>query len=143
MLIYVHYIIPNRENDQDPIDLNDATCLKIVRATKEVPYIDLTELSSIDPSNTELSTPDNATTESMTVTSHLAVQERSLSDDAVSQHCPSTSAACHTPQSETSEVPFPDSESTLEVRTVYYEVEKDTSCVINVSDDVTVLDTAK
>lgn len=122
--------------------MNDVNCQRVVRATQKVPYIDLTELSSIDPSNTELSTPDNATTESVTMTSHLAVQERSFSDEAVSQHCPSTSAAVHTPQSEASETPFPESDSGLdeEGRTVFYEVERDTSCVLNISDDVTVID---
>ncbi|CAL1542802.1 unnamed protein product [Lymnaea stagnalis] len=131
---YVAIAIYNRENDTEPIDLNDSSCQRIVRATKEIPYIDLTELGSMEPSNTEPSTPDNATTESVTVTSHLAIQERSFSDDAVSKHCPSFSAQAHTPQSEESSTPFPDSEE-RDAKTVYYEVEKDTSCVVNVRDD--------
>ncbi|XP_059139647.1 uncharacterized protein LOC131927817 [Physella acuta] len=126
---HIAIAIYNRENDQEPIDMNDMNCVRIVRATKEVPYIDLNELSSIGPSNTEVSTPDNATTESITVTSHLAIQERSFSDDAVSKHCQSSS--------EESPLAFPESENSLEkeAKTVYYEVEKDTSCVLNLSDD--------
>ncbi|KAH9503986.1 hypothetical protein Btru_067491 [Bulinus truncatus] len=123
---HIAIAIYNRENDSEPIDLNDINCLRTVRATKDVPYIDLNELSSTDPSNTELSTPDNATSKSVTITSHLAIQERSFSDDAVSRLSPQP----QTPKSDADDANFDE-----KAKTLYYEVEKDTSCVLNISDN--------
>lgn len=76
-----------RENDQAYIDMDNVFCQRIVRATKEVPYVDFGDRSSLDMYDGEPSTPDNATAESVTVVpSHLALQERSFSEEGMNKH---------------------------------------------------------
>lgn len=79
-----------REHDQDPINFDDAYCQKIIRATKEVPYVTIGESPS-DGFDLELSTPENTTYEGSDVVSHLAQCERSFSSDSMSG-LPSASA---------------------------------------------------
>ncbi|GFS15145.1 Gmk_2 protein [Elysia marginata] len=101
--------IYNREHDQEPIDLQDPGCQRVVKATQEVPYLHLTGAhlphsrqarhhsqspESETPDTTNPHTPDTpytpgtpaspgqASTESVTLTSaRLAVQEKSFSSE--------------------------------------------------------------
>ena len=139
-----------RENDQDPINLDDVFCQRIIRAAKEVPCVDLGELSSLDLYDAEPSTPDNATSESVTLPSHLALQERSFSEEGMNK-----AAFCGTPISDTASLPLEslsispgpgevtsvlleqEGSNSVELhaisdegQTCYSEPEKDNSCVV-------------
>lgn len=126
--------------------MDSSNCQRIIQACKEVPFLDFTatstgtDFSSVEPSHTEVSTPDNMTTESLTLTSHLAVQEKSFSDDAVSSHFVSTAntqsqSQSQSPKSRESGATSLDIEERSE-KIVYCEVEKDTSCVIDMNEHV-------
>ncbi|KAK2155090.1 hypothetical protein LSH36_249g00040 [Paralvinella palmiformis] len=78
-------LIHNRENDQEPIDMDDPMCQEIFRAAEHLIYVEPPPLSGTDTFDTETSTPDRGTNSEPDVQlSHLAEQESSaFSDDNI------------------------------------------------------------
>ncbi|XP_062594006.1 uncharacterized protein LOC134255480 isoform X1 [Saccostrea cucullata] len=72
--------IYNREHEQSPNNLEDAYCQRILKATKEVPYIDLGESMTEDELDPEPSTPENGAEEDLSFL-HIAQQERTFSEE--------------------------------------------------------------
>ncbi|XP_056019360.1 uncharacterized protein LOC125672084 isoform X3 [Ostrea edulis] len=72
--------IYNREHEQSPNNLEDSYCRRIVKATKEVPYIDLSESMTEDEAEFDPSTPENGAEEDPSFL-HIAQQERTFSEE--------------------------------------------------------------
>jgi hypothetical protein len=68
-----------RENEQCALNLDDVMCSAIVRAIKS--FTDIADPMTTDSAEYELSTPDNGV-EPVSIVSHLAEQEQSISDDS-------------------------------------------------------------
>lgn len=132
--------IYNRENDQDPINFEDIYCQRIIKATKEVPYVDVGDPSSPELFEMEPSTPDNGTYgEPINLMSHLAQQEASyFSDDNVGGGTGTNSPALESNMNasmQNSSVDEADSkEDQAEGHIVYEENERDSSCIIELRD---------
>ncbi|CAI9722776.1 Hypothetical predicted protein [Octopus vulgaris] len=127
--------IYNRENDQYPINFEDLYCQRIIKATKEVPYVDVGHLSSPELFELEPSTPDIGTFgEPINLLSHLAQQEASyFSDDNVGGVTGTSSPALDsnmTNSVQNSSVDEPDKDDAVEGHIVYEENERDSSCII-------------
>lgn len=132
--------IYNREHDQDPINFEDIYCQRIIKATKEVPYVDVGDPTSPEFFEMEPSTPDNGTYgEPINLMSHLAQQEASyFSDDNVGGGTGTNSPALESnvnASMQNSSVDEADAkEEPAEGHIVYEENERDSSCIIELQD---------
>ncbi|XP_045212309.2 uncharacterized protein LOC123563530 [Mercenaria mercenaria] len=71
--------IYNRENEQYALNLDDTLCNAIIKAIKS--FTDIADPVTTDSADFEPSTPDNGV-EPVSIVSHLAEQEQSISDDS-------------------------------------------------------------
>ena len=62
------------------MNFDDLFCHTLIKAVKAIPYTHVAEPEVIDPHELENSTPDNGV-EPVSLISHLAEQEQSISDD--------------------------------------------------------------
>ncbi|XP_022314520.2 uncharacterized protein LOC111119021 isoform X2 [Crassostrea virginica] len=72
--------IYNREHEHSPNNLEDAYCQRILRATKDTPYVDLGESMTEEEMELEASTPENGAEEDPNFL-HIAQQERTFSEE--------------------------------------------------------------
>ena len=81
-----------RENDQDPIDLEDVFCKWKLEAALSTPYVDTTDVSAAEVYETgdvEVSTPGTTTNSDQEVTvSHLAEAENAFSEASMNMTTP-------------------------------------------------------
>lgn len=68
-----------RENESCALKLDDALCIAIIKAIKN--FTDIADPMTTDSAELEPSTPDDGV-EPVSVVSHLAEQEQSISDDS-------------------------------------------------------------
>ncbi|KAL3877445.1 hypothetical protein ACJMK2_035151 [Sinanodonta woodiana] len=126
---FIAVSIYNRENDQEPIDFSNVYCQQLIRAAKELPYVDIRDMEEVD---LESNTPDNGI-EPVTVISHLAEQEQSFSDDtaAVSPSSPTQPTVFFEHRINV----YVDDVDDSEGRIVYKEQEADNSCILNMASE--------
>ena len=149
-----------RENDQDPLDLEDIVCQRIMRAAEGTPFISLSDPNTPEFSEVEgISTPDYTTnSEPDATTPQLAEPKRAFSEEPVAtsstQHVTAMPAHSGLPgPSKKSQWAAKDSEVKLksqtegvaiklerirgggEPRVMYHEREADTSCVLSIGDE--------
>ncbi|KAL5018538.1 hypothetical protein ScPMuIL_004260 [Solemya velum] len=112
----------NRENDSNPINLEDVFCQRIIRAIKEIPYANSSDSYDVDVLDREPSTPEHAIDPPGTF-SHLAEQELSFTDGDINalQNVQSR------PTFHQKIITASNDETTAKI--VYSEIEADNSCV--------------
>lgn len=120
-----------REHDRDPIKFEDVYCQRIIRATKEVPYVDIGD--PLELSEQEPSTPDN-NYEPADVITHLAEQERSFSDESVARSSPRLQERARRQVAAAEDVKQNGARSDQEEKVVYSEQEMDNRCVATTDD---------
>ena len=124
----------HRENDQEPIDLDDVTCQRILQASELLSY---TETPGIDTdTNGDLSTPDHlSSSEAEVILSNLAEPEAAaFSEDDMCVSSPveeMQNDECYV-GSDIRRASIHD--NTRGLRVVYHETEADTSCVLEMAD---------
>lgn len=74
------YSVDFREHEHSPNNLEDAYCQRILRATKDTPYVDLGESMTEEEMELEASTPENGAEEDPNFL-HIAQQERTFSEE--------------------------------------------------------------
>ena len=88
--IFIYRIF--RENDQDPIDLDDVFCKWKLQAALSTPYVDTTDVSAAEvyeAGDVEVSTPGTTTNSDQEVTvSHLAEAEHAFSEASMNMTTP-------------------------------------------------------
>jgi len=155
--VNIAVLIHNREHDQEPLELDDYGCSRVLKAAKAVAYAVGYEVALTDivyETDGDVSTPDHTTnSEPEVVHSHLAEQERAFSDDNVTASTPESIPDSITGPTVTVDISAEDEtlrasgsvdsdtgcveddlESEAEAAVVYTESEADTSCVVDLEE---------
>lgn len=125
-----------REHEHSPNNIEDAYCQRILKASKEVPYIDLGESMTEEEMELEASTPEDGA-EGEGDFLHIAQQERTFSEEDMARlqdvKLKEVRVTIHSPEGPPSNgregrpIPFVDEGDNG--RVVYTEPEGDNTCV--------------
>ncbi|KAK2178211.1 hypothetical protein NP493_553g00000 [Ridgeia piscesae] len=131
----ISVLIYNRENDQDPIDMDDVTCQRVLQACQGQTYTE-TQGADTDTTNGDLSTPDHMTgSDAEVILSNLAEPEATaFSEDDMCMPSPveeMQNDECYV-GGDVRQVSNHD--NARGVRVLYHETEADTSCVLEMAD---------
>lgn len=136
VVVYLWTFLNCREHEHSPNNIEDAYCQRILKASKEVPYIDLGESMTEEEMELEASTPEDGA-EGEGDFLHIAQQERTFSEEDMARlqdvKLKEVRVTIHSPEGPPSNgregrpIPFVDEGDNG--RVVYTEPEGDNTCV--------------
>lgn len=136
LLFFLWTLLNCREHEHSPNNIEDAYCQRILKASKEVPYIDLGESMTEEEMELEASTPEDGA-EGEGDFLHIAQQERTFSEEDMARlqdvKLKEVRVTIHSPEGPPSNgregrpIPFVDEGDNG--RVVYTEPEGDNTCV--------------